>query len=251
MPKIAVTGASGTIGRRLCEDLSRDNEVVRIDIAGVPSPVSVTDLAALERAVQGCETVVHLAGIVKVKASWEETRENLDGTYNAFEAARRAKCRRVIFASSNHAVGMYEVDLAPGLYRSASGTLISNTAPLRPDGLYGVWKCFGENLGRYYSDEYGLQVACLRIGGIRQEDTPTPGDVKNEATWLNISAEDKRLRMKAIWMSQRDLARLVRAVIASDVPFGIVYGVGDNATRFWDLEAGRALYGFWPLDGVK
>ncbi|MBV8423907.1 MAG: hypothetical protein JO349_01845, partial [Candidatus Eremiobacteraeota bacterium] len=92
---------------------------------------------------------------------------------------------------------------------------------------------------------------CLRIGGIRKEDTPNPKDVTNEATWLNISDEDKRLRTRAIWMSQRDLARLVRCIMASEVKFGIVYGVGDNATRFWDLEAGRALYGFWPVDGVK
>lgn len=251
MAKIAVTGASGTIGSRLCEDLARDNDVVPIDIAGVPKPVDVTDLETLERAVQGCETVIHLAGIVKVKASWKETRENLEGTYNAFEAARRAGSRRVIFASSNHAVGMYEVDDAPKMYHAASGMLLTNTTPLRPDGLYGVWKCFGENLGRYYSDEYGLQVACLRIGGIRKEDTPTPDDVSNEATWLDISDEDKRLRVRAIWMSHRDLARLVRAIIVSSVPFGIVYGVSDNATRFWDLEAGRSLYGFWPLDGVK
>ena len=188
--KIAVTGAAGTIGTRLCEDLSRDNDVVRIDITGVPSPVNVLKLDALEQAVKGCETLIHLAGVVKVKASWEETRENLEGTYNAFEAARRAGCKRVIFASSNHAVGMYEVDLAPGIYEIASGTLLTNSVPFRPDGLYGVWKCFGENLGRYYSDEYGMQVACLRIGGIRTEDTPTPGDVKNEATWLNISDEE-------------------------------------------------------------
>src|SRR5579872_484828 len=249
--KIAVTGAAGTIGTRLCEDLSRDNDVVRIDIAGVSSPVDVLKLDALERAVKGCETLIHLAGIVKVKASWEETRENLEGTYNAFEAARRVGCKRVIFASSNHAVGMYEVDQAPRVYEVASGTLLTNTTPFRPDGLYGVWKCFGENLGRYYSDEYGMQVACLRIGGIRKEDTPTPGDVKDEATWLNINDEDKRRRMRAIWMSHRDLARLVRAIIESDVPFGVVYGVGDNATRFWDLESGRSLYGFWPVDGVK
>lgn len=251
MAKIAVTGAAGNLGKRLCEDLARDHEVVRIDIAGTDRPVDVLNLDALVQSFQGCETVIHLAGIVKVKATWPETRENLEGTYNAFEAARLAKCKRVIFASSNHAVGMYEVKAGPSIYRTASKMLLRNDAPLRPDGLYGVWKCFGEAVGRYYCDEYGLHVACLRIGGIREEDTPTPGDVRNEATWLDIGDDDKRRRMKAIWMSHRDLARLVRAIMASDVPFGIVYGVGDNATRFWDLEQGRALYGFWPQDGVK
>jgi len=251
MTKVAVTGASGNIGSKLCDELARDHDVVRIDVAGTPSPVDVKDLHAFERALRGCDTVVHLAGIVKVKASWEETRENLEGTFNAFEAARLAGCKCVIFASSNHAVGMYEVESAPGIYRTASGLLLRNDAPLRPDGLYGVWKCFGESLGRYYSDEYGLKVACLRIGGIRKDDNPEPADIKGEATWLSISDDDRRRRMKAIWMSHRDLARLVRAIMASDVPFGIVYGVGDNATRFWDLEEGRRLYGFWPQDGAK
>ena len=135
MPRIAVTGAAGTIGSRLCEDLVRDNEIVRIDVTGVKEPFDIQELGAFERAIKGCETLIHLAGIVKVKASWEETRENLEGTYNAFEAARRAQCARVIFASSNHAVGMYEADLAPRIYRPASGTLLTNTVPLRPDGL--------------------------------------------------------------------------------------------------------------------
>lgn len=251
MAKIAVTGAAGNLGKRLCADLARDHEVVRIDISGTEKPIDARNLDALTQSFAGCETVVHLAGIVKVKATWQETRDNLEGTYNAFEAARLAKCKRVIFASSNHAVGMYEVKAGPSIYRAASGTMVRNDAPLRPDGLYGVWKCFGEALGRYYCDEYGLQVACLRIGGILEEDTPVPADVSNLATWLDLSDEDKRLRYKAIWMSHRDLARLVRAIMASDVPFGIVYGVGDNATRFWDLEEGRALYGFWPMDGVK
>ncbi|MGH7661780.1 MAG: NAD-dependent epimerase/dehydratase family protein [Vulcanimicrobiaceae bacterium] len=251
MAKIAVTGAAGNLGKRLCADFARDHEVVRIDIGGTDKPIDARNLDELTQAFAGCETIVHLAGIVKVKATWPETRDNLEGTYNAFEAARLAKCKRVIFASSNHAVGMYEVKAGPSIYRTASGTMVRSDAPLRPDGLYGVWKCFGEALGRYYCDEYGLQVACLRIGGILEEDTPAPADVSNLATWLNISDEDKRLRYRAIWMSHRDLARLVRAVMASDVPFGIVYGVGDNATRFWDLEEGRALYGFWPQDGVK
>ena len=96
--KIAVTGAAGQIGSRLCEDLARDHEIVRIDIQGVGEPIDVLDLDGLTRALAGSDTVVHLAGKVAVKASWDDTHENLIGTYNAFEAARRAKCNRVIFA---------------------------------------------------------------------------------------------------------------------------------------------------------
>jgi NAD+ dependent glucose-6-phosphate dehydrogenase len=231
--------------------LARDYDVVRLDIAGAATRVDVSDLAALEQAFAGCHTVVHLARKVATMGPWEDARYDIEGTYNAFEAARRSKCECVIFASSNHAVGYYEVESAPELYEPGYGLLLRNDSPLRPDGLYGVWKCFGEALGRYYSDEYGMRVACLRLGALRKDDTPRPADVSGEAPWLKITEDERRKRMKSIWMSQRDLARLVRAVIESDVPFGIVYGVGDNATRFWDLEAGRALYGFWPNDGVK
>ena len=250
MSKIAVTGANGVIGSKLCEDLARDHELVRIDIRGVDKVVDVGDLEALQAAVAGCETLIHLAKLKNIEATWEETQTNIAGTYNAFEAARRSGCKRVIFASSNHAVGMYEVG-APEMYEPKSGTLMRVDIPFRPDSLYGVWKAFGETLGRYYSDEYGLQVACVRIGNIRRDDTPAPKDMSSVARWLNITEDQKRKRTAAVWQSQRDFALLVRAILGSDVPFGVVYGVSANATRFWDLEEGRALYGFWPVDGVR
>jgi len=75
--------------------------------------------------------------------------------------------------------------------------------------------------------------------------------VRDSSRWLNLTEEQKFERYAATWMSHRDFARLVHAILASEVRFAVVYGVGDNATRFWDLEPGRAIYGFWPLDGVR
>lgn len=252
MSKIAVTGANGTIGARLCADLERDFEVVRIDVSGPGITADVRDLDALERAFAGCESLVHLAGVVAVDADWESVYgTNIGGTYNAFEAARRCGIKRSIFASSNHCVGMNEVERAPAIYEPASGFILGTDAPYRPDGLYGVWKAFGETLGRYYSDKYGMQVACVRIGSITQADDPRDESVRESSGWLGLTDEEKFKRYAATWMSQRDFARLVRAILDSDVQYGVVYGVGDNRTRFWDLEAGRALYGFWPQDGVR
>ncbi|TAM75771.1 NAD(P)-dependent oxidoreductase [bacterium] len=253
MARIAVTGSNGTIGVPLCRDLgAHGHEVVRIDRSQADVVADVRDLEALERAFAGCETVVHLAGVVAVEASWEDVYSiNIGGTYNAFEAARRAGCKRVIFASSNHAVGRYEVEGKPGIYEPASGIIVRTDAPIRPDSLYGVWKAFGESLGRYYSDAYGLQIACVRIGSITKEDDPKHPSVRESSGWLDLTDEQKFARYAATWMSQRDFARLVRAILDREVRYAIVYGVGDNATRFWDLEPGRALYGFWPLDGTK
>lgn len=252
MTKIAVTGAAGTIGRALCADLARDHEVVTIDLHDAGVIADVRDQDALERAFAGCETVVHLAGVVSVEASWEEVYgTNIGGTYAAFEAARRAGVRRLIFASSNHAVGRYEVENVPALYEPGFGLVVRNDAPYRPDSLYGVWKAFGESLGRYYSETYGMQVTCVRIGSILAADSPTDPSVATGSSWLPLSTEQKFARLAATWMSKRDFARLVRAILAHDVPYAVVYGVGDNATRFWDLEPGRAIFGFWPLDGTK
>lgn len=250
MARIAVTGSEGTIGRRLCEDLATDHEIVRVDLSSSPAS-DVRDLGQMVEALRGCETVVHLAGAVAVDAHWESVYgTNIGGTYNVFEAARITGLRRVVFASSNHCVGMHEIERAPALYEPAAGFVIDTTSAYRPDSLYGVWKAFGEALGRFYSDKYGLQVACVRIGSITSADDPRHESVRESSGWLNLTEEEKFKRYAATWMSQRDFARLVRCILARDVPYAVVYGVGDNATRFWDLEAGRAAYGFWPQDGV-
>ncbi|MFN2461122.1 MAG: NAD-dependent epimerase/dehydratase family protein [Candidatus Velthaea sp.] len=252
MEKIAVTGAAGLIGTALCADLRRDHEVVDIDVRDARTLADVRDLAALERAVAGCAAVVHLAGIVTLGAQWDEVLAvNVAGTYNVFEAARRRGVRRVIFASSNHAVGMHETNGGAGLYRPGAGVVVRTDDAFCPDSWYGVGKAFGEVLGRYFSDAFGLRVACVRIGSIVAGDAPDDPRLGVPAWLPHLTPEDARARYAATWMSQRDFARLVRAILAHDVPFAAVYGVGDNATRFWDLEPGRAIFGFWPLDGVK
>lgn len=252
MKKIAVTGAAGLVGSSLCADLARDHEVVQIDLLGAGVIADVRDLEALKRAFAGCETVVHLAGIARVQTPWPDIHStNIEGTYNAFEAARQTGVKRLIFASSNHAVGMYEVDNLPAIYEPGFGLVVRTDAEFRPDSLYGVWKAFGETLGRYFSDNYGLQVTCVRIGSITAADNPRDESVRSSSPWLNLTDDQKFARYAATWMSHADFARLVRAVMSRDVPYAVIYGVGDNATRFWDLEPGRALFGFWPQDGTR
>lgn len=251
-PKIAITGSNGTIGSRLCAALATDHDIVRIDLRDADVVADVRDLDAMVRALADCETVIHLAGTVAVDASWEDVYgTNIGGTYNVFEAARVNGAKRIIFASSNHAVGMNEVQNAPAIYEPGFGRVVRVDDDFCADGLYGVWKAFGEVLGRYYSDKYGIQVACVRIGSITAADDPRDESVRESSGWLDLTDEQKFKRYAATWMSQGDFARLVRCILAHDVPFAVVYGVGDNATRFWDLEPGRFLYGFWPQDGVR
>jgi NAD+ dependent glucose-6-phosphate dehydrogenase len=248
--RIAVTGSGGNIGRRLCPELRRDHDVVTIDLRDADHVADVRDFAAVKRALEGCEAVVHLGGVSDNEAPWQPIYEaNIGGTYNVYEAARQAGCRRIIFASSNHAVGQYEVDFdKPAAYRGATGTLIRDDAPLRPDGYYGVSKVFGEALGRYYSDAFDMYVACIRIGSVTSTDTPEGAGAT--LGYLGVTREVLLERLKTTWMSHRDFARLIRAILAHDVRFAVVYGVGDNPNRFFDLEPGRVHYGFWPLDSA-
>jgi NAD+ dependent glucose-6-phosphate dehydrogenase len=248
--KIAVTGAAGNIGARLVADLRRDHDVVAIDLRDAEMLVDVCDFDALKKALAGCEAVVHLGGIASNEAPWQPIfAVNIGGTYNVFETARQNGCNRVVFASSNHAIGGYEVEFEkPALYRGRTGHLIDAESPVRPDGFYGVSKVFGEALGRYYSDFFGMRVGCIRIGSVTATDTPEGGGAT--LGYLNVSHDVLMERLKTTWMSHRDLARLIRTILASEVRFGIVYGIGDNPNRFFDLEAGRALYGFWPLDSA-
>ncbi len=181
----------------------------------------LSDLAALDRAMAGVDAVVHLAG-QPTEAPWPTVRDsNIEGVYQLFEAARRAGVARVVYASSNHAVG----------FTPHGTTELPADTPARPDTLYGVSKVFGEALGRYYVERYGMRVACLRIG-----------------TFADAPPDDRAL---ATWLSPGDCARLVDACLRSeDLTFAQVWGVSNNRHRWWSLAAGEAL-GYHPMDDAS
>jgi uronate dehydrogenase len=220
---VLLTGAAGSIGSALRDRLPDYGWTLRcFDRIEVPGGI-VGDLntaSDLDAAMAGVDAVVHLAG-QPTEAPWPVVRDaNIDGLVALFEAARRAGVGRVVYASSNHAVGFTPV----------GGELPADLPP-RPDTLYGVSKVFGEALGRYYVDRYGMRVACLRIGTF--EDRPR--DVRTLSTWL----------------SPDDAARLVDAGLRSaTLDYAIVWGVSANSRRTWSLDAGRAI-GYEPQDDAE
>ena len=245
---VLLTGAGGLIGGILRRELADSHDLTGVDavnVGGFSSLVAdVVDLDAILPAFQGIDAVVHLAADAGEKATWDSVlRNNLIGTYNVFEAAARSGVKRIVFASSNHATGMYERDhpysaivrgnydgLAPGEY-----PLITHRMPVRPDGYYGVSKEYGEALGRYYHEEHGVSVACIRIGTVNRANSPL-GSVRHFATLC----------------SHRDLAQLVRRCLGhEDLGFDIFYGVSDNTWRFWDIEHGRKVIGYEPQDDAE
>lgn len=224
MNKVVLTGAAGGIGTRLRPLLKPHyGELVLSDIVE-PADLSadepfiaadLTDLEAIERAVAGADGVVHMGGI-SVEHPWEDVLQaNIIGIRNLYEAARRQGVKRVVFASSNHAVGFYR-----RIHR------IGTDVTVRPDSHYGVSKAFGEAMGAFYADKFGLRVFCIRIGNV--DDLP---------------ADNRRL---SIWISPEDLVSLIRIGLDHpDIHFEIVYGASSNQRSWWDNATAYRL-GYQP-----
>ena len=229
--RVLITGASGGIGSCLRAGLRDELEELRLTDRRQPEEAptaaetfvaaELTDPAAVDRAMEHVEAVVHLAAEPGELAFGELLGSNFTGTFNVFDAARRAGVRRVVFASSNHATGFY-----------LTGERLTGVEPVRPDGLYGVSKVFGEALARMYCDRFGLEAICLRIGAF-QERPREPGHL-------------------AIWLSHGDTVRLVRACLsAPDIEFLVAYGVSANTRAWWDWQPAAERLGYEPLDDAE
>jgi len=250
--RVLVTGAEGTIGTAVREHLAEQYELVSLTLTPQKFPSHVADISELDSirpAFENVEAVVHLAASPAIETPWEDVlRNNIIGTYNVFEAARSGGVERVVFASSNHAVGMYELNGAPAVYDLDDERRYDHDAEIRPDSLYGVSKAYGEALGRYYAERHGLKVFCLRIGAVREQDDPTE---PSSNPLLDLDAEGRRNRMRAVWLSRRDCAELIaRCLDVDGVSWAIVYGVSGNPRRFWDLTHARDLLGWEPQDAA-
>jgi uronate dehydrogenase len=224
MRRVLLTGAAGGVGQRLRSLLKPVYPELRLsDIKTPPDLASderfiAADLAALdqvEAAVDGMEGIIHLGGF-SVEGPWETIlQSNIVGCHNLFEAARRNGVTRIVFASSNHAVGFY-----PRHRR------IGTDVTVRPDSRYGVSKAFGEALGSLYADKHGLRVLCLRIGHV-----------------LEAPVDRRRL---SIWLSPDDLVQLIRIGLEHpDLRYEIFYGASSNERSWWDNSRAYA-YGYRP-----
>ena len=213
--RILLTGAAGGLGRVLRERIGAWADVVRlsdiaIDVLGAArsgEEIVACDLAnkaAVLAMMDGVDVVLHFGGLSTEHAFDDIMQANILGTANVYEAVHKCAVKRVVFASSNHAVGFYRTT-----------DVIDADAPTRPDTFYGVSKCFGESLSRYYYDRLGIETVCVRIGS----SFPEP---------LNR-------RMMTTYFSYDDLVELLRcALFAPRVGHTIVFGQSDNAGSWWD-----------------
>ena len=182
--KVLITGMSGLIGGILKEHLLEAGgyeltALNRREVEGVRTvQADISDLDAIQPAFEGQDTVVHLAAYLGSQ-DWEGQHSgNVLGTYNVFEAARRAGVKRVIFASSGNAIRGFErvppySDIAAGDYDKVPADFRRLTHhDVRPEALYGAAKVWGEALARHFSDDYDMSMICVRIGSVTQGDRP-------------------------------------------------------------------------------
>ncbi|QPM92329.1 NAD-dependent epimerase/dehydratase family protein [Pseudooceanicola algae] len=221
MKRLLITGAAGNLGKLARARLGHMAEVLRLSDIGPMDPAAgpqeeivqcdLGDEAAVMDLVADCDGILHLGGY-SVEGPWKDIQTaNITGVYNLYEAARAHGMPRILFASSNHAIGYHTQD-----------KVLTVEDPMKPDGLYGVSKCFGEAMASLYHSKFGQETAIVRIGSCFEK----PAD----------------RRMLCTWMSPDDFIHLIECTFR--VPMlgcPIIWGVSDNDEGWWDTRTARLI----------
>ena len=264
MMKVLVTGATGLVGNVIFARLAAQPD--QYDVYGsarrahasaraetmaytdIPAErlrlADLTDLAAMQRAVEGMDVVVHMAAEPNATAPWENIlNSNIIGSYNLFEASRLAGVKRIIYASTNMTVfgylgsEPYQSSLAKGLDNVTPQDFppVLHSQPAWPTTYYACSKIFGESLARLYATVHGMSCICLRIGWVTPDDK-LPGP-----------------RARILWCSHRDIAQLVeRCIHAPDsLRFDVFFGQSDNRFNLVDIQHAKDVLGYAPQDNAE
>jgi len=237
---VLLTGAGGHVGEAILRGLGEkydwrllfhsppDEEPDHPYIVG-----EVQDNEDVAAAAQGVDAIVHLAGDPRPSAPWRSVlTNNIDGTHTIYEVAVEENVDRVVFASSNHAVGAFETEgRTPEMYRTHDEYRLDGTELPRPGNKYGISKATGELIGRYFHDEHGISVCNIRIGNLNEDHPP-------------IDYE----RGQAMWLSMRDCAHLHDRALRADYDYEIVYGISDNDRKYYSLARAKDVLGYEPRD---
>ena len=231
MTKVALSGAGGNVGAILRVELQKRG----VDLRSAGGRTSLEPLhpgedvmhgdlkdpAVVDRLLQGVDVLVHMAGTSVERPLPEIIQNNLVALQEVYEGARRNKVRRIVFASSNHAFGMYPVD-----------ERLKLGAEFRPDGFYGLSKVWGEAMARLYWDKHGIEGVSLRIG-------------------TTMGRPPENFRQLSTWMGTDDLVQLVmRSIEAQDIGYAAVWGISANTRSYYDLSEGNAI-GYAPTQNAE
>src|SRR3954465_12908503 len=226
MAKVALSGASGGIGRVLRPALLERG--VDLRSAGGTKPLEalspreevmhgdLREPEVVDRLLEGIDVLIHLAGTSVERPLPEIIENNLKALHEIYEGARRHGVKRIVFASSNHAFGMYSVE-----------DKLSIDAPFRPDGFYGMSKAWGEDMTRMYWDKHGIEGISVRIGSTLERPT--------------------EFRHLSTWFGYEDLTQFMMCCIeAREVGYLAVWGVSNNTRSYWDNSVAERI-GYRPV----
>jgi L-arabinose 1-dehydrogenase [NAD(P)+] len=251
MAQIAISGASGNVGQELLKGfdahevtpLTHDERDEMESIA-----FDIMDRDAFVEALTDQDVLIHLAANPSPRADWESVSDvNIDGVYNAYEAAVENELDRVVFASSNHAVNMYARDDPRHVESMTTGYAppVDPDDPPRPDSYYGITKAAGEAMGSYYVDRHGIEVVNTRIGWLmtRDELADTQGEGKSE--------EERRFA-QAMWLSPRDCRQVMEKAATASIPDAqlTVHAISRNDERFLSLTQTLRALDYQPRDNA-
>jgi L-arabinose 1-dehydrogenase [NAD(P)+] len=248
--RIAITGAAGNIGRELLDAFGDDDEVLPFthsdhdDIDSVL--LDVTDSNEVAEKLDNADVVIHLAGASAPDAEWETVSEmNIEGTKHVLDAAVENGIDRVVYASSNHAVGTYNSeDDDPESMTSGYAETVDGEAPTRPDSYYGVSKAACEGLTKFYADTENLEIVNLRIGWYMNETELRKETAEGDPGEARFA--------RALWLSPHDCRNVHRKAATVDLPTNpvTVNAVSRNDERFHSITETIRRLGYEPRDNA-
>ncbi|RKD95156.1 NAD-dependent epimerase/dehydratase family protein [Halopiger aswanensis] len=252
MTNIAITGASGNVGREAIEAFDgTDAELTLFSHSETEdletTPLEIAEYEEFVDALADQDVLIHLAANPDPRAEWDAVHDpNVDGLYNAYEAALENDLERVVFASSNHAVNMGNAvsSVRPESTIGEPAVVRPDDAP-DPDTYYGVTKVFGEAMGSYYAKRHGLDVVNLRIGWLLTRE-----ELRQTVAERDASGERYA---RAMWLSPEDCRRVLRATATSTLsrtPL-TAHGISNNGKRFLSLSETMLEFGYRPQDDAE
>ncbi len=253
MARIGLTGAAGNVGREVLDAFDEEEHDVvpftHSEHEDVASEIlDVTDPDEVCEKLDNVDSVIHLAGATSPDADWDTVVElNVHGTKNVLDAAVENGIDRVVFASSNHAVGMYNAAASgdPESMTIGDARTVDPDDPTRPDSFYGVSKVACEGLTSYYADRHGLDVVNVRIGWYMTED-----DLRDN-TGEDVEPGKARFA-RSTWLSPRDCRDIHRKAATVDLPEApvTVNAVSRNDERFYSITETMRTIGYEPRDNA-
>lgn len=242
---VGITGANGTVGRCLMKGLASDYDaraITRREVEDLPSTVaSFDDIDSLTSAFRGIDAIIHLGADPSPGAPWDSIlTNNIEATYNVYEACVKAGVKRMIFASTNHTMHGHTIRTTPETLDPDKKMMLKLYDPPNPDSLYAVSKLFGEQIGKLYSERHGLSFVGMRIGWLVAGNDPE--------SKIGTSAEDY---MRAMWLSHRDCIEAHRCALEVETDYLLAYVTSNNDRRVFDLEETTRTLGYVPKDNSE